>query len=115
MQTHTSATATISFLAGLAKQAAHVIFDCAGRAYPAEPTDAPPGSAAKLLILADRAERGESLCHPKDASLDLNGGTAWLFVVRKNGTPERSEAVSLRWTDRPKPHTSVRPWEGGGL
>ena len=33
-----------------------------------EPTDALPGSEAKILVLIGRAERGESLWHPRDAN-----------------------------------------------
>lgn len=34
-----------------------------------EPTDAVPGSDDKVLILSQRAERGESLWHPHDRSM----------------------------------------------
>jgi hypothetical protein len=34
---------------------------------PDEPTEAPPGSEAKLAILADRARKNLSLWHPNDA------------------------------------------------
>lgn len=34
-----------------------------------EPTDALPGSAEKLRVMAERAERGEALFHPSDARL----------------------------------------------
>lgn len=33
---------------------------------PAEPTDTEPGSDEKMLVLAERAARGESLFHPRD-------------------------------------------------
>jgi hypothetical protein len=33
---------------------------------PHEPTDAQPGSEAKILVLIERAQRGQSLWHPKD-------------------------------------------------
>jgi hypothetical protein len=36
----------------------------------AEPTAAPPGSAAKVAILEERARLGQSLWHPRDAILD---------------------------------------------
>lgn len=34
---------------------------------PAEPTDAPPGSAAKQQVIAERISRGELMSHPEDA------------------------------------------------
>ena len=37
------------------------------RPAPAEPTDAPPGSDAKLAILAMQAKQKVALWHPKDA------------------------------------------------
>ncbi len=37
---------------------------------PAVPTVHPPGSAAKLAVLAERVGRGEDLFHPKDAGHD---------------------------------------------
>lgn len=40
----------------------------AGGATPLCPTDAPPGSAEKVLVLAERAARGELLFHPLDAA-----------------------------------------------
>ena len=39
---------------------------------PAEPTDAAPGSEAKIGVLAARAARGESLWHPSDAGGDVS-------------------------------------------
>lgn len=39
-----------------------------GASLPAdEPTDAPPGSKAKILAMQRRAELGQSLFHPRDA------------------------------------------------
>jgi len=37
---------------------------------PAEPTDAAPGSAAKLQVLAARAAAGQALFHPRDECLE---------------------------------------------
>jgi len=43
-------------------------FDAYGRRpLPLAPTSAPPGSAAKVLILAERARRRQQLFHPGDA------------------------------------------------
>lgn len=39
----------------------------APRPLPRRPTDAPPGSEAKILVLIDRARRGLQLHHPDDA------------------------------------------------
>jgi hypothetical protein len=36
---------------------------------PQEPTDARPGTVAKLEVLAARAERGEALAHPADENV----------------------------------------------
>ncbi|MFO0878676.1 MAG: hypothetical protein U0840_15145 [Gemmataceae bacterium] len=33
---------------------------------PGEPTEAPPGSARKILVLMERASRREPLFHPRD-------------------------------------------------
>lgn len=41
-----------------------------GRRLPAEPTDALPGTEAKIRVLERRAARGEQLFHPLDARLD---------------------------------------------
>lgn len=38
-------------------------------ASPGEPTGALPGSEAKILVMIDRAERGESIFHPLDAEM----------------------------------------------
>ena len=39
----------------------------ANRNYPLpEPTDCPPGTVEKLLVMCERAERGEQVRHPKD-------------------------------------------------
>jgi hypothetical protein len=35
-------------------------------ALPKEPTDAPPGSEQKILVMIERAERREQLFHPQD-------------------------------------------------
>jgi hypothetical protein len=43
-----------------------VAYDDPGRR-PAAPTAAPPGSAAKVEVLAARAAAGEHLWHPDDA------------------------------------------------
>ena len=45
---------------------------------PSEPTDALPGSEAKMAVLAARAARGESLWHPSDAG----GGVSVLGILR---------------------------------
>jgi hypothetical protein len=37
---------------------------------PPEPTEAPAGSEAKILLMQQRLERGEELCHPDDAGPD---------------------------------------------
>jgi len=39
------------------------------RPEPKEPTDARPGTVEKLMVLAARAERGESLTHPRDENV----------------------------------------------
>lgn len=38
-----------------------------GRPLPAEPTNDLPGTLEKLLVMAERARRGERLFHPDDA------------------------------------------------
>jgi hypothetical protein len=38
---------------------------------PAEPTQARPGSPEKMRVLEQRAERGEALFHPLDATADV--------------------------------------------
>src|SRR5262245_43185773 len=48
----------------------------AGYALPAETTDARPGRAEKMAVLAERVERGEALHHPKDRRHDERA--AWL-------------------------------------
>jgi len=45
---------------------------------PAEPTDAAPGSEAKIGVLTARAARGESLWHPSDAG----GSVSVLGILR---------------------------------
>jgi hypothetical protein len=40
-------------------------------ALPARPTLAPPGSPAKVNVLAQRARHHEALWHPLDAPMDL--------------------------------------------
>lgn len=45
---------------------------------PSEPTDALPGSEAKMAVLAARAARGESLWHPSDAG----GSVSVLGILR---------------------------------
>jgi hypothetical protein len=54
---------------------------------PAAPTDAPPGSAAKVEALAARAAAGERLFHPLDRSdrLDSPGWPAFVHAVRPKG------------------------------
>ena len=37
-----------------------------------EPTDALPGSVKKVLVLAERARRGQRLYHPLDAGIPLS-------------------------------------------
>lgn len=43
--------------------------DCHNRRgrLPASPTDALPGSEAKILVMQERVARGELPCHPRDA------------------------------------------------
>lgn len=41
----------------------------AGKKRPRKPTEAPPGSAEKILILEGRVERKEALWHPGDAGM----------------------------------------------
>jgi hypothetical protein len=43
------------------------------RPLPDSPTGALPGSAEKVLVLAARARRGQTLWHPEDARLSLLG------------------------------------------
>jgi hypothetical protein len=50
---------------------------CLGRVLPGAPTDAPPGSAAKIQVLADRAGKGLALHHPGDAAAD-GARVCWL-------------------------------------
>jgi hypothetical protein len=47
---------------------------CGNAPLPSEPTDALPGSAEKIEVLAQRAARHESLWHPLDA-FQPSGGT----------------------------------------
>ena len=46
------------------------VADFNGRASLPTPTDAVPGSAEKVAVLAERARRGQALWHPLDAPLD---------------------------------------------
>ena len=41
---------------------------CGNAPLPALPTDAPPGSAAKIEVLIERAEKHQTLWHPDDAT-----------------------------------------------
>ncbi len=38
---------------------------------PETPTDAPPGSPEKVLILIERARKRQSLWHPEDVPMDI--------------------------------------------
>jgi hypothetical protein len=42
---------------------------CGRGAAPSEPTDARPGSEAKVLVLIERARRRQALWHPDDVTL----------------------------------------------
>jgi hypothetical protein len=37
-----------------------------------EPTHAKPGTSAKLEVMTERAARGETLFHPRDAMMGVN-------------------------------------------
>ncbi len=54
-----------------APRASHVGITTGHGGLPAEPTQARPGSPEKLRVLEQRAERGESLFHPLDATADV--------------------------------------------
>jgi hypothetical protein len=47
------------------------ISDFNGRAATPEPTNAAPGSAAKVEVLEQRARLGQALWHPLDAPMDV--------------------------------------------
>jgi hypothetical protein len=47
------------------------ISDFNGRAAMPEPTAAPPGTAAKVAVLEQRARLGQALWHPQDAPMDI--------------------------------------------
>lgn len=41
-----------------------------GHRRPAAPTNAPPGTLVKLIVMGERAARGEMLWHPDDATIE---------------------------------------------
>ena len=52
--------------------------DATGQRPPPElPTDAPPGSRAKVLVLMERARKGQRLWHPGDATSWDAADEAW--------------------------------------
>lgn len=44
----------------------------AGESLPTAPTETPPKSPERLKVMMERAERGESVTHPRDKRLDLS-------------------------------------------
>jgi hypothetical protein len=48
-----------------------------------EPTAAPPGSEAKVLVMIERAARREALFHPLDAPMNPEGASLDLFSLRR--------------------------------
>ena len=56
-------------------------FDAYGRRpLPPAPTSAPPGSPAKVLVLAERARRRQQLFHPDDAGLGVGMSLTMSFA-----------------------------------
>src|SRR5688500_16689257 len=55
-----------------------------GRCPPAHPTHALPATPAKVLVLMERARRGQSLWHPLDASaVGYGDADRWAIVGRR--------------------------------
>jgi hypothetical protein len=59
-----------------------------------EPTDAPPGSAAKLAVFQERASRREALFHPLDICLDFEKPSLLARILPRDvmGLPGGSRA-----------------------
>lgn len=63
---------------------------------PKKPTDALPGTEAKVRVLADRWRRGEALKHPLDPEAEQFPKAEWpIAAVLPNGTPIQG---NLSWT-----------------
>jgi hypothetical protein len=58
---------------------------------PAEPTDAVPGTEKKIRVLMARAERGEALFHPRDATMLDRYPTAAAEILARLLPPEDEE------------------------
>lgn len=56
---------------------------------PDRPTDAPPGSEAKILILAERARLKQALFHPADARFAVTSSEALLDALLPEPAPLR--------------------------
>ena len=58
------------------------------RPLPARPTDAPPGSEAKIAVMTQRHDRGQQLHHPHDnsemgAGMMLRRWSTWEMLVER--------------------------------
>lgn len=78
---------------------------------PDQPTDAQPGSAAKILVLIARAEARQQLFHPLDKScLDDALDNATLIAQRRN--ERQLEDRPEGWTDRALQVEDGKIWGG---
>jgi len=59
---------------------------------PGEPTEAAPGSRAKIRVLRERARRGEALFHPLDERLAIPCSFAIVPMRVFDAPPERDAA-----------------------
>jgi hypothetical protein len=76
-----------------------------GRPVPLLPTDAAPGSEAKILAMAERFARGEYLHHPDDS----------LVLARKAaGQAGHNESRRITWNEERR-LWRVRVWDGKKL
>ena len=91
---------------------------------PHDPTDAPPGSLAKMAVMQQRLERGELLCHPddeKEVVLELldpfpsTQGLTWedTLVPLANILQERGDGMQAKSAaDRCHCVCGGVPWDG---
>lgn len=77
-----------------------------------QPTQAAPGSAAKIEVLTARAKRGESLFHPDDnraavgAQQHVNAGD------RRCGRPRKDLPAGVYWMGKRRRYAAVVQWRG---
>ncbi len=63
---------------------------------PSEATDMPPGSWGKVLVLAERARRCESLFHPDDAPMPADGTALLLAAVPERRRQRTANEIAYR-------------------